>query len=463
MVISRFIFLFISSLLSIVSFQLSAKVQGVNVVAANLTVLGKTILKKHVHTKQGIHVQGKLKVGKVARFNNKVFVNGTLSANNGAINNLSVVDIVISGSVQGITGIQGSTGATGATGVTGASGTDGATGTTGAIGSTGSTGAIGISGAIGITGATGSTGNTGAIGATGITGATGATGSTGSTGTTGATGITGAIGSTGNTGATGATGITGVTGATGSTGSTGTTGATGITGTTGFTGSTGATGATGITGATGATGSTGSTGATGVTGSTGNTGATGATGITGATGATGSTGSTGATGATGITGATGVITDNYVSYYTANSGSPLLIAPGQTVISFNSQNTSNGSNIIASGSTITVLANGTYLLGVSGIVENFAREGIVENLFFTVGLREEEEGEHPFTEVQPFPLAEYGSQSSNEGGFVLTATFNILQMVRVNNAPVVFNVLLNNSSGSNVLMINPTLNVVQLD
>ncbi len=86
----------------------------------------------------------------------------------------------------------------------------------------------------------------------------------------------------------------------------------------------------------------------------------------------------------------------------------------------------------------------------------------VGNLSFTIGLREEEEGEHPFFEVQPFPLAQYGF-TSNEGGFLLTANFNALQMIRVNNAPVVINVLLNNISGTTVYIFNPILNVVQLD
>jgi hypothetical protein len=82
------------------------------------------------------------------------------------VDNLSVVDLVISGSVIGITGIAGPTGATGATGV----------GVTGATGPTGSGG-----------GATGATGPTGATGATGA-GTTGATGPTGPGG--GATGAT---------------------------------------------------------------------------------------------------------------------------------------------------------------------------------------------------------------------------------------------------------------------------------
>jgi hypothetical protein len=110
------------------------------------------------------------------------------------------------------------------------------------------------------------------------------------------------------------------------------------------------------------------------------------------------------------------------------------------------------------------LTNGTYLLSVSGIVQEPTREDWDgNNLSFSIGLREEEEGDHPFSNVQPFPLAEYDFNASNEGGFLLTATFNVLQMVKVNNAPIVFNVLLNNNSGVDVYAYNPVLNVVQLD
>ncbi len=393
------------------------------VIAQNVAILGKTILKKHVHTKQGIHVEGKLKIDKTARFNKNVVVGGTLSVN----------DFVVSGSVVGIIGAQGSTGATGATG---------------------STGAMGANGVNGFTGATGATGITGNTGATGSTGATGFSGSTGATGSTGITGVTGSTGSTGLIGSTGSTGTTGATGSTGAAGQTGAIGATGGTGATGFTGSTGATGNTGATGSTGVTGQTGATGATGITG------AMGSTGSTGATGSTGSTGSTGATGLTGATGATGVVSNDFTSYYTANSGSPSLIGPGQTTVGFATQNTSNGSNIMVNGSTITVFANGTYLISVSGIVQDFSE--LNETLSYAIGLREEEEGEHPFSEVQPFPLADYNFDSPNTAMFI-KSTFNVMQLVRVNNAPVIFNVLLNNNSGADVLMFNPVLNVVQLD
>jgi hypothetical protein len=221
-------------------------------------------------------------------------------------------------------------------------------------------------------------------------------------------------------------------------------------------------GATGNTGPTGSTGSTGLTGPIGSIGIAGATGTTGNTGPTGVTGPTGPTGIAGATGNTGPIGATGPVSNDFTSYYTSNPFSLTPIGPGQTTVSFASQNTSNGSNIIVSGSTITVLANGTYLLSISGIVQEPTNEIQIGNLSFSIGLREEEEGEHPFMEVQPFPLAQYGFQS-NEGGFLLTSTFNVLQLVRVNNAPVVFNVLLDNISGVYIYIFNPTLNVVQLD
>ncbi len=149
------------------------------IVDENLDVLGKTTLLKHLHTKQGVHSEGKLKVGKKstfkdkARFKNNVsiagdlFVNGDVTLDGNVnitdcigdlcVNYLSVVDLVISGSVIGITGIAGPTGATGATGATGS------TGTTGITGSTGSTGPIGNTGATGVTGATGATGSVSSV------------------------------------------------------------------------------------------------------------------------------------------------------------------------------------------------------------------------------------------------------------------------------------------------------------
>jgi hypothetical protein len=54
---------------------------------ANLNVLGKSVFAKHMKTKQGIHLLGKLKVGKRARFKKNVTVNGTLSVNDLEVNN----------------------------------------------------------------------------------------------------------------------------------------------------------------------------------------------------------------------------------------------------------------------------------------------------------------------------------------------------------------------------------------
>lgn len=154
------------------------------VIDNNISVHGKATFKKHVRTEQGVHVSGTFHSGKEAQFDSDVNIDGTLSVtdlavnhciNNLCANNFSVVDLVISGSVTGIT--TGATGATGATGRTGATGPccTGATGATGRTGATGPTGATGATG-VGVTGATGPTGATGAAGAAGATGATGATG-----------------------------------------------------------------------------------------------------------------------------------------------------------------------------------------------------------------------------------------------------------------------------------------------
>ncbi|MBS0656564.1 MAG: hypothetical protein JSR46_12365, partial [Verrucomicrobia bacterium] len=252
------------------------------------------------------------------------------------------------------------------------------------------------------------------------------------------------------------------------TGNTGATGATGPTGGTGNTGATGVTGPTGAQGATGATGATGPTGATGNTGATGATGATGITGNTGATGATGPTGAQGATGATGVTGPTGAITNNLVSYYTANNESPTPISWQLTTpISFATENTSVGSNVTVTGSSITIHANGTYLFSLSGIVSE-PTAGASTYFSFDIGLEEEEEREGaPKVDVQPFPIASYSTYTPEqvETEYSPEFTFNALQLIKVTNAPVVVNVLLSNTniSEQDVFLTNPTINVVQLD
>src|SRR3990172_10576157 len=71
---------------------------------ANLYVTGKTTLKKHLHTKQGIHAHGKLKIGKRAKFKSNVKIKKSLSVtdlavanciDNLCVNNLSVADAII--------------------------------------------------------------------------------------------------------------------------------------------------------------------------------------------------------------------------------------------------------------------------------------------------------------------------------------------------------------------------------
>ena len=321
-------------------------------------------------------------------------------------------------------------------------------------------------------------GQTGATGVTGATGPsiTGPIGPTGLTGNTGATGASGPIGATGSTGATGSAGSTGVTGAMGVTGATGPsiTGSTGPIGPTGFTGNTGATGQNGATGATGlsVTGSTGSTGQNGVTGATGRTGATGITGATGRTGATGSAGATGATGPagsnsgfTGPTGATGPTGSGSISalssYY--NPAGASNIQSGETIsINYNTLNTSLGSNITVSGNNITISANGTYLFSVEGVVQQSTMETSVNVLTFSVALQEVP-NTGPAFNVAPWPLAQYSILSPNEGGYTVMQAFNVLQMVKVTNAPCVFNAQLGNSSGNYINLLNPILNVIQLD
>lgn len=234
-------------------------------------------------------------------------------------------------------------------------------------------------------------------------------------------------------------------------------GATGPQGTTGPTGIQGATGA-GATGAIGPQGATGPIGATGTTGSQGISGVKGSTGATGAKGATGSAG--GATGATGPTGPAGAGITSVSSYYSTAQTS---VGVSQ-LISFDTQGVQLGTAITVSGSTITVSANGTYLFSVSGIVQQYILEASTTNLNFTVGMQEELSGQS-FTTIQPSPLASYDLWAGPEvnGGGNLTESMSISKMVSVSNAPVVFNVVIGNSSTTEVILINPTLNVAKLD
>jgi hypothetical protein len=102
---------------------------------------------------------------------------------------------------------------------------------------------------------------------------------------------------------------------------------------------------------------------------------------------------------------------------------------------------------------------------MSTIVQEYTTESdyFGEPYGFYVGMREEEQGEFPWANVQPYPLAEYYTQIENGGGWIAAQTVNISQMVKVSNAPVVFNVLLNNNSSNGAWIANQTLNVLQLD
>jgi hypothetical protein len=64
-------------------------------ITQNLFVCGKTTLRKHLNTKEGAHIQGKLKVDGRATFKSNVKVDGILSAEEAIIDVLSAVDASI--------------------------------------------------------------------------------------------------------------------------------------------------------------------------------------------------------------------------------------------------------------------------------------------------------------------------------------------------------------------------------
>lgn len=169
---------------------------------------------------------------------------------------------------------------------------------------------------------------------------------------------------------------------------------------------------------------------------------------------------------TGPTGPAGSVSDSVASYYTANysvGGTGQGLGGGMSVLNFNTQNVLRGPNITVNGTNVTILGNGTYLFSISGIVQQYMYEGTTATMSFYVGMQEEVLGEHPWSDVQPWPLAEHFSQSTETGGIVYTQTLSVSQMVRVNNAPVMLQVLLNNSNSNPSWLANQTINVVQLD
>jgi Chaperone of endosialidase len=69
------------------------------VVNKDLDVLGQSNFHQHVKTKQGIHVLGKLKVGKKATFKNNVTIDGTLSVGSLSVGDVILDDVTINGSL----------------------------------------------------------------------------------------------------------------------------------------------------------------------------------------------------------------------------------------------------------------------------------------------------------------------------------------------------------------------------
>lgn len=171
---------------------------------------------------------------------------------------------------------------------------------------------------------------------------------------------------------------------------------------------------------------------------------------------------------TGPAGASGASTKNALSYYNPQDMGMQAFSPGTHLLTFTTENTHLGSaDIEVNGSTISfVSADGTYLISVSGIFQVPPREDSFTDLEYSVTL-EEEVGEQPFTNVQPFPLAEHGSETGGAGGNItLNSTMNISQMVKITGsggATVNYQVLVNNSSSNDIYPGKMVLNIIQLD
>lgn len=169
----------------------------------------------------------------------------------------------------------------------------------------------------------------------------------------------------------------------------------------------------------------------------------------------------------GPTGPAGSVTNDVASYYTSNYGSGQGIGNGHSAFHFNTENVLTGSNITVNSGVITISANGTYLISVSGIIEQYTFEGDPATMSFDVGLRQED----PLSElpawsfVQPWPLAAHHSpETLQTGGIVYAQTVSISHMVKIDNAPIMFQVLIDNhNNGGSSSISNSTINVIQLD
>ncbi len=150
------------------------------------------------------------------------------------------------------------------------------------------------------------------------------------------------------------------------------------------------------------------------------------------------------------------LTGNFNSTYSAGQ----TVAPGQTRLNFDTGRISAGPNIFVGSDYVIINANGAFLFNLSAVVQG----PIDRALEFSVGL-EEEQGEFALFNVEPFPSAQYDLISQNE--IHPTATLNISQMVTVTQGtgpfPISFLLILNNNTGSNISLLNVSLNVVQLD
>ncbi len=178
----------------------------------------------------------------------------------------------------------------------------------------------------------------------------------------------------------------------------------------------------------------------------------------------------GGQGPQGPQGPSGTISNNIASYYSANYSiyGGQSIGDGTIAINFDTKNILAGSNITVNGGTITISANGTYLLSISAIIQEYTEEqppnsGYGQIAEFTVGMQEEQVGQS-WTQVQPYPLTAYNGEIFGGGGWTAAQPITITQMIKVTHAPVNLNVLLNNTSTNfGCFISSQSLNVVQLD
>ncbi|HSX06802.1 MAG TPA: hypothetical protein VLG92_03715 [Candidatus Saccharimonadia bacterium] len=188
----------------------------------------------------------------------------------------------------------------------------------------------------------------------------------------------------------------------------------------------------------------------------------------GVQGPAGPQGPQGTVGVDGPQGANATLGKSLASYYTESGyvGLQPALNGGQNVLSFSTENVRKGTNITINGSSITISANGTYLISVSGFVSQYTFEKPINQNFFdnhSYSVSLEEDFEIGWETVGPDPLTENKMKTFTDGGYVIVDSVSVSHMFTVSNAPALYRVIVDLTGGTPSWFSNPTVNIVQLN